>query len=1297
MCVKNKTLVDMFLQQVKNQPNSTAVIYNQEILNYSQLAKNSFDIARYLQFLSVAPDTCVGIFTEPSFELVQGVWGILISGGAYLPLSPEYPEERLKYMIENSDIRIIYTEQKWKNKLSTFLSSEIQMVTPEDVMLFHGKNTDFEWINNLHSDHLAYLIYTSGSTGKPKGVMIEHHSLVNQMNWLGTAFHLNSKSIILQKTPFCFDAAQWEILASCCGCQIVMGNVGIYKDTDQLIDTINTNHVTTLQCVPTLLQALLDTEEFSHCQTLTQIFSGGEVLSKSLAIQCMHTLPQVSLVNLYGPTECTINTSAFTVRFSSKNMQAISIGKPIDNIQYYLLDNDYNPAAVGEIAELYIGGEGLARGYHALPELTAEKFRTHPNLANQRIYKTGDLAYWNSDGTVQYVGRIDNQIKLRGFRIELDEIKSKIEEHDWVKSAAVILSDEKQLNAFVELNSKEATLMDQGNHGAHHQSKESKVQVMMQLANKGCREDIAGKVAIQLPGKIATKKQKNRIFSRKTYRFFDGVSLTKEDLLRLLQCKMQNNSYQKNKRTLTYADFGKILRYFGQYMSKERLLPKYGYASPGALYATQMYLEIDNAFLLPSGYYYYHPVYHQLICIQPKNTQTSETTIKLHFMGKKSAIEPIYQNNIQEVLEIEAGHMVGLFEYVLPEYGMCIVEDHYNEALKKIMDIATEDFYLGSFKIVSEYFTEMEEDLELYLQVHGNKIEGLSSGQYHYKNACLEKISEDIIQKKQVIAINQAVYERSSFGITAISTTDKHWMSYINLGRKLQKLQMNPYRIGLISSGYSSKTGHNLPSAKEINRILGANKGASYFFIGGSITDEQLNSRGMNEDAVHMKGPAEMLQDALKCFLPDYMVPNKIILLDQMLLTPHGKIDIQALKEKALAMIPKKIQVEPRNLLEQSIHGIWKKVIKKDSLSINDNFFELGGNSLTAVSLVNKMSKTLKMDLSLQILFQYPTIESLASKMSSQDIISRLISLKPQGVKRPIYCWPGLGGYCMNLRLLSEKINASQPFYGVQTHGVNANEIAYSTLFEMAEADMRLIKKNQPEGPYILWGYSFGARVAFEVAYQLEKMGDKVDNLLLIAPGSPKISVHQKLNRGVQGTYEDKEYVAILFSVFMRRISGIELDECLKLVHDESSFIEYMTKKNNQLTPEFVKKIIQVVSITYGLSFSIVERKVLNAPITIFEAKGDNPSFVEKNSTINHYTKYRLNAEHYTVLEESGVNELLSLMFKTDLLRVKRTTQKRVPAFLEYDGRSNDSIFHKKNSIYSLQNINNTEEHLNDT
>jgi amino acid adenylation domain-containing protein len=1253
-------LLDLFREQVTVQPDHIAVTHGRESVTYRELAERSSNLAVYLRGLGVGSDECVGVFVEPSIELMVGIWGILFSGGAYLPLSPEYPDDRLRFMIEDSGARVIVTQDALRAKLAALAPAGMRIATAADAAA-HARTARGAGATvavDVRPEHLAYVIYTSGSTGRPKGVMIEHRSIVSQMLWLRAAYQLNRERVVLQKTPMSFDAAQWEILAPSCGSTVIMSDPGMHRDPERLIEAIVRHGVTTLQCVPTLLQALLDTEGFSRARSLSQIFCGGEALSRSLALQCTELLPWCELTNLYGPTECTINSSAFTVDRAAllAGASTISIGQPVANTRYYILDDRREPVQPGATGELFISGVQLARGYANRADLTAERFIANPFCTDPhhaRLYRTGDLASWHADG-VHFVGRVDNQVKLRGFRIELDEVRLAIETHEWVKHAGVIVKSDprtgfQSLIAAVELNPKEAALMDQGNHGAHHQSKQDKVQLKAQLANVGCRspEELAGKRAIDLPGEQPTPEQRRQVFARKTYRFFEGGRVSKADILRLLEPRRPLAAARAD---LTLAVLGHSLRYFGQYLSTERLLPKYGYASPGSLYATQMYFEIDELGDLVPGYYYYHPVHHQLVLIAEK-TAARPRRIGIHFIGKRRAIEPVYKNNIREVLEIETGHMLGLFESVLPGHGLTIRDRGYLPAEKDKLACAPDDYYLGSFEMVP-YVPPSDDDVEIYVQAHSARVADLPPGQYHYENGELAKVSDELILKRHVIAINQQVYERASFGITAISKTPRRWMSYIALGKKLQHLQQNALGLGFMSSGYSSETGNDLPSATRMQSILkacGRDGGPSYFFVGGRVSDDQIRSEGMKEDVVHMKGPAEMIKDDLAHFLPDYMIPNRVVVLDKLPLMANGKVDTGALAalEQVNVAAADRAFVAPRTPIEARLCELWKKEMKRDEVSVCDEFFALGGNSLIAVGLVNKINREFRSSLPLQILFERPTIEALALALDAADAqpASRLIRLHGTGGQPPVYCWPGLGGYPMNLRSLASRLDIDRPFYGVQAHGINDGETPYLTIKEMAAADVELIRERQPTGPYALWGYSFGARLAFEAAYQLERSGARVDHLYLIAPGSPKLAAQHESSSGAISGYRSKSFVTILFSVFAGAICGPDLDDCLAATHDEDSFVAFVSRRFKNLGPDLVRRIVRIVYLTYEFKYSfreLVERKV-RAPITIFKARGDDYSFLEtsRGYSARPPAIVDLEADHYSILREPTVEELV--------------------------------------------------------
>ncbi|MGW2047355.1 amino acid adenylation domain-containing protein [Streptomyces sp. NPDC001858] len=1286
-------LPELLNAQALARPGDIAVVHEGDSLTFRELADRAEDVARHLHHLGVGADVCVGLFVEPSLDLVVGAWGILRSGGACLPLSPDYPPDRIRHIARDARVRVVLTQDFLRASLAEFLAADTVVITLEDVVEFlKGRSgaDPAELPDGPRPTDLAYLVYTSGSTGKPKGVAIEHRSIVHQLRWLADAFALGADKTVLQKTPIGFDAAQWEILASACGSRVVVGSGGIHRDPLRIVEAVVRHGVTTLQCVPTLLQALVDTDALDRCASLTHLFSGGEALSRSLARKVTRALPGTALVNLYGPTECTINTSAHTVDPAALGAgpETLPIGTAVPGLRYHILDAEGAPVPADGTGELHISGVQLARGYLNQPGLTADRFRPNPTPGasdgepgHDRLYRTGDLAHWNPDGTVQFVGRADNQVKLRGFRIELDEIRLAVEAHDWVRNAAVLLrtdplTEARSLVACIELSPREAALMDQGEFGEHHASKSSKLQVRAQLSNPGVRDaaDLAGRPTVPLPGAVAEPEQRRRAFARKAYRFYEGGPLTAADVTAALGRRTAGVGSRRPEE-LTLDELGRILRDFGQHLSAERLLPKYAYASPGSLYATQLYLELAGIGGLAAGCYYYHPVRHELVLIHRAGAAV-RPGVRAHFIGRRSAIEPVYKKNIQEVLEIEAGHMAGLFDEVLPAQGLALAEASRDGAPTRLLGCDDDDHYLGSFELTPWTAAHAQPPaqafLDVYVQFHPGSGAGLPRGQYLYRDGALHRVGDELVLKRHVIAVNQAVYDRSGFGVTLVSRAAEHGrerLSYVDLGRALQHLMMNTGNLGLMPAGYSSRAGDDLPAARRMTAILEAGRlptGPSYFCVGGTVSEKQLRHEGMHEDQVHMKGPEELIRDDLAASLPEFMLPSRILVVPELPHTPNGKLDVRALEgyvdEVAARARP---VVEPRSPVEARLCGLWRTAMKRDFVSVHDDFFQLGGNSLIAVALVKRINEAFGCSLPLQLLFEASTVAKLAQAVSAQDAVaaSRITPLRTEGGRPPVFCWPGLGGVTMNLRLLAARAPGERPVYGVQAHGVNEGETPFASIEEMAAADVAALRRIQPEGPYTLWGYSFGARVAFEAAWQLERAGERVAELFLLAPGSPRVA---GAARGSGPTapgatvadFADPVFTAVLFSVFAGTVRGPAVEECLRTASDAESFARFVERRFPQLDPGLIRRVVAVVRRTYGFTRDDVDpaARRVSAPVTVFRARDDEPSFIERapGRTASPPTVVQLESDHYGALREPGVGELIKALRRATLER--RTT-----------------------------------------
>ncbi|WP_194791292.1 amino acid adenylation domain-containing protein [Pseudomonas sp. UFMG81] len=437
----------LFEWQAERAPHAPALVFGEQQLDYAELNRRANRLAHLLRAEGVGSEVLVGIAAERSLELVIGLLAILKAGGAYVPMDPDYPADRLHYMLEDSGVKLLLTQAGLRERLP--LADGVQVLCLDQLDLTVGPDHNLGL--NCDGAALAYMIYTSGSTGRPKGAGNRHDALYNRLAWMQEAYPLGAGDTVLQKTPFSFDVSVWEFFwPLMTGARLAIAEPGAHRDPAQLVALINRHQVHTLHFVPSMLQAFVRDEGVASCHSLRQVICSGEALPAELQRQVLRTLPKAGLYNLYGPTEAAIDVTHWTCRDDGGH--SVPIGQPIANLHTFILDNSLQLQAAGCVGELYLGGVGLARGYHQRPGLTAERFVASPFNAGERLYRTGDLARYRADGVIEYVGRIDHQVKIRGLRIELGEIEAALVEQPGVAEAVVLALDigkSKQLVAYL--------------------------------------------------------------------------------------------------------------------------------------------------------------------------------------------------------------------------------------------------------------------------------------------------------------------------------------------------------------------------------------------------------------------------------------------------------------------------------------------------------------------------------------------------------------------------------------------------------------------------------------------------------------------------------------------------------------------------------------------------------------------------------------------------------------------------------------------------------------------------------
>ncbi|WP_317847587.1 non-ribosomal peptide synthetase [Pseudomonas sp. HTZ2] len=423
----------LFESQAERAGQAPALVFGDQQLDYAELNRQANRLAHRLRAHGVGPEVLVGIAAERSLELVIGLLAVLKAGGAYVPMDPDYPAERLQYMLEDSGVGLLLSHSTLVARLP--LVDGVQVLCLDQLDLTQGPDHNLDLA--LDGASLAYMIYTSGSTGRPKGAGNRHDALYNRLAWMQAAYPLGAGDTVLQKTPFSFDVSVWEFFwPLMVGARLAIAEPGAHRDPAQLVALINRHQVDTLHFVPSMLQAFVRDEGAASCHSLRQVICSGEALPAELQRQVLRVLPKAGLYNLYGPTEAAIDVTHWTCRDDGGH--SVPIGRPIANLRTYILDDSLQLQAVGRVGELYLGGVGLARGYHQRPGLTAERFVASPFDAGQRLYRTGDLARYRADGVIEYIGRIDHQVKIRGLRIELGEIEAALVEQPGVAEAVVL-------------------------------------------------------------------------------------------------------------------------------------------------------------------------------------------------------------------------------------------------------------------------------------------------------------------------------------------------------------------------------------------------------------------------------------------------------------------------------------------------------------------------------------------------------------------------------------------------------------------------------------------------------------------------------------------------------------------------------------------------------------------------------------------------------------------------------------------------------------------------------------------
>lgn len=1011
---RSGTLPDLFEQQVRATPTSPALRVEGETLSYAALNERANRLAHLLRARHVGPDVIIGVCLERSVDMLVALLGILKAGAAYLPLDPTLPDERLAFMLHDSRVEIVVSRECYRD----VLPGRSVSVIPLDGEAAQLSAYPIENPPRPHLDMAAaYVIYTSGSTGKPKGVLVPHRGIVNRLLWMQETYQLHPTDRILQKTPFSFDVSVWEFFWPLIqGACLVMARPEGHRDNSYLVRIIQAENITTLHFVPSMLRLFLQEPGVESCTSLRRVICSGEALPYSLAQQFCHTLP-VELHNLYGPTEASVDVTSWQCA-ADHPRNCVPIGRPIANTQIYLLDEQLRLVPVGVPGELYIAGTGLARGYLNRPALTAERFIPNPFVTgssaavttpstSDRMYRTGDLARWLPDGSIEYLDRLDNQLKLRGFRIEPGEIEAVLEEHPAVQEAIVVLHGdipgEKRLVAYVVPASGALTSHETG-AVAHDQ-----VHEWRQVFDQAYEEPAASDPTFNIAGWNSS---------------FTGEPLPVEDMREWVESTVERVLALEPVDILeigcgTGLLLFRVAPYCRSYTGTD--------VSPTALHFVRRHLP--TAALDPSTITLREQPAHDLSGLPPGHFDTVILNSVMQYFPSadyalnviRQAIELLKPGGRLFIGDLRSLPLLPVFHTAVAwhraDNEMTVEQLRWRiaDSIARESELAFDPRWflslpvhcgrIGPVQVLLKCGSRLNEltqfryDVALELDT-SPQIPPVESIAWQPAEWNLDRVRRHLEDQRpdamQFVGISDsrlaeatAIYHlvraapREDTPVSALraalaATPAQSTVSPAAFAALEESL---PYRADIAYSGGEDPLGRydvtlirsDLPAARRRVR-----SSAGYLdrdrspAAGQSYTNAPLRNRVTQSYVATLRG-------YLKERVPDYMIPAHIVPLDALPLNANGKIDRHALPAPDIARIsPGRGFDAPLTAPEIALARVWSRILGVENIGRHDNFFELGGDSISSVQIVARALQE-GIRLTPRALFQHQTIAELAA------------------------------------------------------------------------------------------------------------------------------------------------------------------------------------------------------------------------------------------------------------------------------------------------------------------------------
>ncbi|MFC4464298.1 amino acid adenylation domain-containing protein [Streptomyces xiangluensis] len=1105
----------LFRAQAARTPDAPALDFEDLTLDYRELDLRSDRLAHALAARGVGAEDPVAVALPRTATMVVALLAVLKAGAAYMPIDPEYPADRVAYMLADAAPVLLLTDRETAGALPEDTAPEVPRLVLDDLHTVRAldavTDAEVERVRRIappHPDHPAYVIYTSGSTGRPKGVVVGHENLLNLLTAMREHLALTEDDRLLAVTTIGFDISNlelWTPLAH--GARLVLATRETVKDPVALARLVEESGATVLQATPTAWQSLVATRP-EALRDLVKLV-GGEALPGPLG-RALHDLGG-SLTNVYGPTETTIWSTA--ARLDAGTCERPPIGRPLDNTRVYVLDAGLRPVAPGEAGELYIAGTGVARGYLNRPGLSAERFTADPfGPAGSRMYRTGDLVRWSADGDLEYIGRTDHQVKVRGFRIELGEIEAALTVQEELAQAVVVAREDvpgdKRLVAYAVPDRGDGT-RDTEREASQIREWEAAYDALYGEPGADCFGEDFGIWRSTYTGDPIPLEQMRewragtveRILADQPRRVLEigagtglilahvaphcesywGTDLS-GSVVERLRAQVAERPELAGRVTLTTQpahDIDGLPRGAFDTVVLNSVVQYF----PSADYLTEVLAKVTQL-LAPGGTVFVGDV---------RNLRTLRTLrAAVALTGRETAPEGDERDRLR----------AGISRAVAREKELLLAPEWFTALPDTLPGVSGVDLRVRRGVHHNE-LTRHRYDVVLRTgTAPGPDAADTPTLTWGERLAGLDELAAELAALEPVLRVTGIPNRRVRAEAAAIRDLFDEEVTPAGPAVDPEELyalaERTGHRVAVTWAAADAESGAldavfvaAAPDAPVDLALTGVYRPAP-----GPDSRDRANDPARRRDDTGL-GP--VLRDRLKETLPAHMVPAAVVVLDALPLTPNGKVDRAALPVPDFgSRTAGRAPTTPR---EELMCALFAEVLGLARVGLDDNFFEHGGHSLLATRLVGRVGAVLGTEMPLRRLFQAPTPAELLRDLEpdgERDGHGVLVPLRASGAGAPLFCvHPAAGLSWCYLGLLAH-LDPEYPVYGLQARGTDGAEPLPVSIEQMAADYADQIRVVAPEGPYRLLGWSVGGTIAHAIATELERRGEQVELLAVL-------------------------------------------------------------------------------------------------------------------------------------------------------------------------------------------------------